>query len=83
MDRTFEPTFSLKLQSGDRLADVTIDKPSGEVYELVDEVAAVVRAVREGTPVPCTGEDGLWSVAMCLRAAASLESGQPIPLSEG
>ena len=83
MDRTFEPTFSLKLQSGDTLADVPIDKPSGEVYELVDEVAAVVRAVREGTPVPCTGEDGLWSVAMCLKAAASLESGQPVPLSQG
>jgi myo-inositol 2-dehydrogenase/D-chiro-inositol 1-dehydrogenase len=81
MDRTFEPTFSLKLQSGDTLSEVPIDKPSGEVYELVDEVAAVVRAVRHGTPVPCTGEDGLWSAAMCLRAAESLESGQPVRLS--
>jgi myo-inositol 2-dehydrogenase/D-chiro-inositol 1-dehydrogenase len=73
----------LKLQSGDTLSDVPIDKPSGEVYELVDEIAAVVRAVREGTPVPCTGEDGLWSVAMCLKAAESLESGQPVSLSQG
>lgn len=80
MDRTFEPTFSLKMQSGDALADVPIDKPSGEVYELVDEVAAVVRAVRDGGAVPCSGEDGLWSVAMCLKAAESLESGQPVPL---
>ena len=80
MDRTFEPTFCLKLQTGDALADVPIAKPSGEVYELVDEVAAVVRAVRDGTPVPCTGEDGLWSVAMCLKAAESLESGQPVPI---
>jgi myo-inositol 2-dehydrogenase/D-chiro-inositol 1-dehydrogenase len=81
MDRTFEPTFSLKLQTGDVLSDVPIDKPSGEVYELVDEIAAVVRAVRDGTPVPCTGEDGLWSVAMCLKAAESIESGQPVRLS--
>jgi myo-inositol 2-dehydrogenase / D-chiro-inositol 1-dehydrogenase len=81
MDRTFEPIFSLKLQTGDVLSDVPIDKPSGEVYELVDEVAAVVRAVRDGTRVPCTGEDGLWSVAMCLKAAESLESGQPVRLS--
>jgi len=81
MDRTFEPTFSLKLQSGDTLADVPIDKPSGEVYELVDEVAAVVRAIRHGGAVPCSGEDGLWSVAMCLKAAESLESGQPVLLS--
>jgi myo-inositol 2-dehydrogenase/D-chiro-inositol 1-dehydrogenase len=80
MDRTFEPTFSLKLQAGDTLSDVPIDKPSGEVYELVDEVAAVTRAIRDGTAVPCPGEDGLWSVAMCLKAAESLESGQPVQL---
>jgi myo-inositol 2-dehydrogenase / D-chiro-inositol 1-dehydrogenase len=81
MDRTFEPTFSLKLQKGDVLSDVRIVKPSGEVYELVDEIAAVVRAVRDGTRVPCTGDDGLWSVAMCLKAAESVASGQPVRLS--
>lgn len=80
MDRTFEPTFSLRLQTGDTLSDVPLDRPSGEVYELVDEVAAVVRAIRDGTPVPCRGEDGLWSVAMCLKAAESLESGRPVQL---
>ena len=52
---------------------------SGEVYELVDQVAAVVRAVRgEGTPVPCTGEDGRWSTAMCLKAAESIRTGRPV-----
>ncbi len=81
MDRTFEPTFHLKLQMGETLSDVPIDKQSGEVYELVEEVAAVARAVRDGAPVPCTGEDGLWSVAMCLKAAESLESGRPVQLS--
>jgi myo-inositol 2-dehydrogenase/D-chiro-inositol 1-dehydrogenase len=81
MDRTFAPHFSLKLQTGDTLADVPLDKPSGEVFELVDEVAAVVRAVRDGARVPCTGEDGLWSVAMCLKAAESIASGQPVRLS--
>jgi myo-inositol 2-dehydrogenase/D-chiro-inositol 1-dehydrogenase len=80
MDRTFDPAFSLKLQVRDTLSDVPIEKPSGEVYELVDELAAVVRAVQDGAPVPCTGEDGLWSVAMCLKAAESLESGQPVRL---
>lgn len=81
MDRTFQPTFSLKLQRGDGpVEDVPTDRPSGEVYELVDEVAAVVRSVREGTPPPCTGEDGWWSAAMCLRAADSLRSGRPVSL---
>lgn len=81
MDRTFEPTFSLKLQSGDDLQTLSVEKPSGEVYELVDEVAAVVRAVRTGSPVPCTGEDGLWSVRMCLKAAESLATGAPVALT--
>jgi myo-inositol 2-dehydrogenase/D-chiro-inositol 1-dehydrogenase len=82
MDRTFEPTFSLKVQRGDKLEEIQIDKPSGEVYELVDEVAAVVRAIRDGTPVPCDANDGWWSAAMCLKAEESLKSGRPISLAE-
>jgi len=81
MDRTFEPTFWLKLQRGDTLDQVPIAATSGEVYELVDEVAAVVRAVREGTPVPCAGEDGWWSAAMCLKAAESIKTGQLVSLA--
>ena len=81
MDRTFEPTFSLKVQTGDDLREIPIVKPSGEVYELVDQVAAVVNAVQTGAPVACTGEDGLWSVKMCLKAAESLQAGAPVSLS--
>ena len=80
MDRTFEPTFWLKVQRGDKLEDVAVEKKSGEVYELVDEVAAVARAIREGGPVPCSGEDGWWSAAMCLRAAESVAKGTPVAL---
>jgi myo-inositol 2-dehydrogenase/D-chiro-inositol 1-dehydrogenase len=79
MDRTFEPTFWLKLQRGDGPAEtVEVPRPSGEVYELVDQMGAVVAAVRDGTPVPCSGEDGRWSAAMCLKAAESLRTGMPV-----
>jgi myo-inositol 2-dehydrogenase/D-chiro-inositol 1-dehydrogenase len=81
-DRTFEPTFSLKLMRGDTVEAVPITKPPGEVYELVEQVASVVRAVLDGTPVACTGEDGRWSVVMCLAAQASLEAGRPVPFAE-
>jgi myo-inositol 2-dehydrogenase/D-chiro-inositol 1-dehydrogenase len=81
MDRTFEPTFRLQLMRGDKTEEVPIQKPSGEVYELVDEVARVVEAVRDGTPVACTGEDGRWSVAMCLKAEESLRTGRPASIS--
>ena len=81
MDRTFEPTFSLKLQHNDQLEIIPIQKPSGEVYELVDQIAAVVSAVQNNTPIPCTATDGWWSTNMCLKAAESLTLGQPVPLT--
>lgn len=77
-DRTFEPDYSLELLRGEKLSQLLIEKPSGEVYELVEQVAAMVRAVRDGTQPACTGEDGRWSVAICLKACESLERGQPV-----
>ena len=82
MDRTFEPTFLLELSSGAGARHVPIARPSGEVYELVDEVAAFVSAIQRDTPLPCTGEDGRWSVAMCAAATESLRTGLPVRLCE-
>ncbi len=81
MDRTFEPTFNLQLRRDEQLEDVPIAKASGEVYELVDQLAMFVRAIRDGTPLACSGEDGRRSVAMCLAAAESLRLGRPVELS--
>ena len=83
MDRTFEPTFSLKLMRGEQVEVVRIDKPSGEVYELVEQIARVAEAVRGGRPVACSGADGRWAVAMCLTAKESLTVGRPVPLGGG
>lgn len=82
MDRTFEPTFRLQMQRGETLEVVPIARPSGEVYELVDEVARMAQAVREGVPPACTGADGRWSVAMCLAAQRSVEAGRPVAIGE-
>ncbi|HWA99743.1 MAG TPA: Gfo/Idh/MocA family oxidoreductase [Pirellulales bacterium] len=78
MDRTFEPTFSLKKLEGEKVVEIPITKRSGEVYELVDEIGSMVRAVRNGTPPACTGEDGRWSARMCLEAQKSLETNRPV-----
>jgi len=83
MDRTFEPSFHLKVRRGDAVEQVPIAKPSGEVYELVDQVAAVVDAVRTRGSPPCTGDDGWWSTAMCLRAEESMRTGKPVVLDKG
>ena len=82
MDRTFEPTFQLQLFSGGELRELSIAKPSGEVYELVDQIDRFTHAIMHGGPVPCTGEDGRWSVGMCLLAEESLRTGVPVSLTQ-
>jgi myo-inositol 2-dehydrogenase/D-chiro-inositol 1-dehydrogenase len=83
MDRTFEPTFSLRVMRGETIEEERIAKPPGEVYELVDQIGRVTQAVRDGTPVACSGEDGRAAVAMCLAAERSIAAGGPVPFGEG
>ena len=84
MDRTEEPTFFLKVLRG-RDGDVeqmTIDSPSGELFELRREVERMVEcACGDGTPA-ASGEDGFWSVGMCLAAQESVDRGTPVDLHE-
>jgi myo-inositol 2-dehydrogenase/D-chiro-inositol 1-dehydrogenase len=75
MDRTFHPTFFLKHFDGEKVVDVEISKGTGEVYELADQLAGMAEAVRGGKPPRVTGEDGRWSVAMCLKAQESVDKG--------
>jgi myo-inositol 2-dehydrogenase / D-chiro-inositol 1-dehydrogenase len=80
MDRTFEPTFSLKLQRGGDVETILIAKAAGEVFELVDQFARFVSAVQTGTTPAATGLDGEWSVRLCERAQESVVRGSPVPL---
>jgi myo-inositol 2-dehydrogenase/D-chiro-inositol 1-dehydrogenase len=79
-DRTTHPIFSLRHHDGREVHDVPIARTPGEFYELEDEVAMMVRAVRDGTPVAAAGEAGRWSVALCLAAQRSVESGAVVLL---
>jgi len=77
MDRTRHPTFSLRAFDGETVQTVPIDKPTGELFELEDQIARMVDAFQNGRELHCTGKDGRWSVAMCLAAEASIRSGKP------
>ena len=68
MDRDFHPRFSLQYHDGTKTETIPIEKITGEVYELEDEMAMMVRAIREGESIAATGVDGKWSVALCLAA---------------
>lgn len=81
LDRTFQPSFSLHRQEGDSIVEEPITKITGEVYELVDQMDMMVRAIQGEGPLSCTGADGRWSVAMCLAAHESIQTGLPVALS--
>ncbi|KAA5545899.1 Gfo/Idh/MocA family oxidoreductase [Roseiconus nitratireducens] len=80
MDRTRHPTFSLRAFDGKEVVEVPIEKPTGELFELEDQIERVADAIQTGRPLHCTAEDGRWSVAMCLAATASVKSGAPEPI---
>jgi myo-inositol 2-dehydrogenase/D-chiro-inositol 1-dehydrogenase len=81
MDRTVHPTFSLRAFDGEQVQQIQVDKVTGEVFELEDQTAMLVRAVRQGGELSCSAADGRWSVAMCLAAQESVESGRPVAVN--
>jgi myo-inositol 2-dehydrogenase/D-chiro-inositol 1-dehydrogenase len=87
MDRTLHPTFSLKHFDGTTTSEVPITKITGEVFELEDEISMMAAAVREGRTgeglgALATGTDGRWSVAMCLAAQQSVDTGSVVRMDE-
>jgi myo-inositol 2-dehydrogenase / D-chiro-inositol 1-dehydrogenase len=50
------------------------------VFELEDQMAMLVKAIREGGKLSCRAEDGRWSVAMCLAAQQSVDRGEPVAI---
>ncbi len=82
LDRTEHPTFFLKAFDGENLEEIPIARAAGELFELRDQMAAMVEAIRAGKPISCTGEDGKWSVAMCLATQRSVEAGRPVAMKE-
>jgi myo-inositol 2-dehydrogenase / D-chiro-inositol 1-dehydrogenase len=82
IDRTRHPTFSLRAFNGGEVVNVPIDKPTGELFELEDQIARMVDAIRNDVPLHCSAEDGRWSVAMCLAAEASVKAGTKVAMAE-
>jgi myo-inositol 2-dehydrogenase / D-chiro-inositol 1-dehydrogenase len=82
LDRTFEPTFFLKVFDGTVVSEPKIERASGEVFELREEIADCVRMVRGESHRLATGMDGLWSAGLCLVAEESIRQHRPLPVSE-
>jgi myo-inositol 2-dehydrogenase/D-chiro-inositol 1-dehydrogenase len=82
MDRTLHPTFFLKYYDGDEVREASFERAGGEVFELEDEMAMMVRVVRDGATPAATAWDGRWSVGMCLAAQASVDRGGVVSLED-
>jgi myo-inositol 2-dehydrogenase/D-chiro-inositol 1-dehydrogenase len=82
MDRTLHPTFSLRAFDGENVQEVKIDKVTGEVFELEDQMAMLVGVIRRSGKLSCNAEDGKWSVAMCLAAQQSVDRGEPVAIRD-
>ncbi len=82
MDRVRKASFFIKAFDGEKLEEIPVTRAAGELYELEEQIAAMVSAVRDGTPSPCSGEDGKWSVAMCLATQMSVKTGKRVAMSE-
>ncbi|QGJ69948.1 Myo-inositol 2-dehydrogenase / D-chiro-inositol 1-dehydrogenase [Planctomycetales bacterium 10988] len=82
LDRTRHPTFSLRAFDGEEVKTLPIEKITGELFELEDQIAMLVKALNEDKPLSCSAEDGRWSVLMCLAAQESVDTGQPVEIEE-
>jgi len=82
LDRTLEPEYFLKVYDGETLVNVTLEKHSGEVFELREEITQCIAMVRHGKPPAASGLDGLWSAGLCLVAEESIRQGKPLPVAE-
>jgi myo-inositol 2-dehydrogenase/D-chiro-inositol 1-dehydrogenase len=82
MDRTLHPTFSLRAFDGEKVETMPIEKTTGEVFELEDQMAMLVAAIRGDGKLTCCAEDGRWSVAMCVAAQRSVETGAPTKMAD-
>ena len=81
MDRTREPAFEIKIQSKGRDACETLSvPPSGELFELEEELRQAVIAFREGKPI-VSAEEARKRIIVCLEAERSLLEGRELTLS--
>lgn len=80
--RSGKPTFGLRYGLGEDVTELTFEKPTGELLELADEIAAVAACVRSGEQPPCTGNDGKWSTLLCLTAEESVATSAEINIAE-
>jgi len=87
MDRDHHPSHDFRVQPrgfpferGVRESEHVKLAPSGEVYELTEQIRQTVGSIRDGRPL-VSAEDSRKRVVCCLEAERSIREGRAIALS--
>ena len=80
LDRTPHPTFFLKAFNGKEVKEIPIEKITGELFELEDQLDLMADIVAGKVPPHCAGEDGLRAVQLSAAALESAKRKQPVAL---
>ncbi|MBA2450670.1 MAG: hypothetical protein H0V51_21875 [Chloroflexi bacterium] len=77
-DRGGTPTCRLDLAANDVQEELPLNGTPTETGDLAEEIARMVRCVRDGKPPPTDAVDGRWAVRLALAAEASAQSGHKV-----
>ena len=75
LDRSEKPGYSLEVSHEGGLRTIEVGSTPGELFELRQEIEAMVAAVRDGAPLPITPEEARRAIFLCLSARESLAKG--------
>jgi myo-inositol 2-dehydrogenase/D-chiro-inositol 1-dehydrogenase len=80
LDRSEKPAFALTISEDGSMRPLEAPTTPGETFELRQEIAAMVAAIRHQSPLPITPAEGRRAVMLCVEARRSLELRQPVTL---
>ena len=81
-DRDLSPTASLKVGFDDNVEEIPLNKPTGELFELEEEIDMFAQAIKGERQIAASGNDGIWSVAMCEFAQQSIDQRKEIGIED-
>jgi myo-inositol 2-dehydrogenase/D-chiro-inositol 1-dehydrogenase len=80
MDRTLHPSFFLKSYDGKEVKEIPIEKITGELFELEDQLNLMADIIAGKLSVHCSGEDGKRAVVLSAATLESAKRGLPVVL---
>jgi len=82
LDRTLHPSFFLKAFDGKEVREVPIEKITGELFELEDQLDLMADIIVGKAANHCSGEDGKRAVMLSAATLEAAATKQPIVLEK-